>query len=676
MPHFENGQPTFDYDHVYRCFKREGNGLLFRLVDSVQKKWAFYNDTSDTIIQVKARFSPDCNIEKLNRARATRVPVGMGNQPDLCEVVVTLEVYPLATEPFIKGDVNGFELEFHTEQIPVSDVKFMNRHRILPRYDKVYKCFKNEGNGLFFRLVDEQEGKWYYYNDTHDFRMTATVAFPSADEVKPLGNTEMVPVQDGVNEVAYQITVDPGNTEVFIVGCPSSYHQAFNADPIDESCLDAMDVQYINGKPDSSIIDVSHCKVFKCFKGNGNGLLFRLVDERAGRWAFYNDTTEYVMRPTVRFFAGAAVMPGPDAQMSPDTRERDATVVTLEIPPCETRLFIEGHPTKYEVSVVADSLHRTAPESTEPFIKGDPASYTLKFAAEPVSAPAAPASENPVRYLNGSPDPAVIPHQTHVFKCFKEHSNGLLFRIVDDVNTIWAFYNDTVDYVMTAKMRCPDKSDVQFAPGVQVTANAESEGGVIAAVEVLPLATVPFLVGAPAQYELTFAATPVTVPALSPATPAGPNAVQRPAGAMGPAVTPPPMPEPTPAYVHSGPDLTVMPRFDEVYRCFKEHGNGLLFRLVDKAQRRWAFYNDTPDVVASVKVEFPPDARIQPLGHTVLGRNPETGAVLHELRVNPLETALFVEGDVDAFTTKFVAERVQTRWGSPLPRLRRRQLRL
>ncbi|KAG5491467.1 hypothetical protein JIQ42_01369 [Leishmania sp. Namibia] len=612
-------------------------------------------------MQVKARFSADCKVEKLNRARATKVPAGTEEHPDLCETVVTLEVHPFATEPFIKGDVNGFELEFYTEQLPANDVKFINRHRILPRYDKVYKCFKNEGNGLFFRLVDEREGKWYYYNDTHEFRMTATVSFPSANEVKPLGNTEVVPMPDDVNEVTYQITVEPGNAEPFIEGMPTSYHQAFNADPIDENCLDPKDVEYLNGEPDLSVIEVSQCKVFKCFKENGNGLLFRLVDEKAGRWAFYNDTQEYMMKPKVRFFGGAAIEPGPDAQMSPDPEEEDAVVVTMEIPPCETRLFIQGRPAKYEVSVVADSIHKTAPEESPEFVNGEPDRKV--FAAEPVETQPTPVAEDPIQYLHGSPDPTVIPHQTQVFKCFKDHGNGLLFRVVDDVNAIWAFYNDTPDYVMTANMRYPHTSDVRLAPGVQVIADSEREGSVIAAVEVLPLATVPFLVGAPAQYELAFAATPVAALTPSPTTPGEPNSPFQLADSTGSAATMPaalPVAEEAPVYCNSGPDRTIMPHIDEVYKCFKEYGNGLLFRLVDKTQRRWAFYNDTPDVVASVRVQFSPGAYIRPLGHTVLGRDPETGGVLHELRVNPLETALFVEGEVDVFTTKFVAERTET----------------
>jgi hypothetical protein len=122
----------------------------------------------------------------------------------------------------------------------------------------------------------------------------------------------------------------------------------------------------------------------------------------------------------------------------------------------------------------------------------------------------------------------------------------------------------------------------------------------------------------------------------------------------------PPVPEELPLYENGHPDATVMPHIDEVYKCFKEHGNGLLFRLVDKANRRWAFYNDTTNIVASVKVEFHPKAQIERLGRTEALADPETGGVVFTLRVEPLETAVFVQGDVDVFTTKFTAEHIQT----------------
>ena len=542
--HFVNGEPLCTFQQCYRCF--EGRDILYRLVNVEKKQWFFYNNTTDVIVHVRAVLSSGSVVKPLQRATLRVLPNSAGVSDETCSMEVTLDVEPGYTESFIEGDVKGFHFEFRTETAPAKDVTFEYRRPILPHYDKIYKCFKNEGNGLLFRLVDETAGKWYFYNDTRDFMMKVSVTFANRADVRLLGKT------------------------------------AARAAP-------------------------------------------------------------------------------------PEAGEKSLLCVL-----------------------------RIAPGQTEPFIEGNPATYTLDFAAEPipVSALSKP-PEEPVQYLHGSPDAAVIPHQSHVYKCFKDHGNGLLFRIVDDYNNIWAFYNDTIEYVMTTNMRYPRSSTVQVAPGVQLMVDTEREEGVIAAVEVPPLATVPFLVGTPATYELAFSATPVQSLSASPspttsathstfdlpvvrplAAPAAaasatslsasvPGTPGAPPAPLAPAVAPapypqPPVPEETPLYQNGHPDTAVMPHIDEVYKCFKEHGNGLLFRLVDRANRRWAFYNDTTDVVASVKVEFHPKAQIEPLGKTEAITNSETGGVLYVLRVEPLETAVFVQGDVDVFTTTFMAEHIHT----------------
>ncbi|CBZ30157.1 conserved hypothetical protein [Leishmania mexicana MHOM/GT/2001/U1103] len=516
-----------------------------------------------------------------------------------------------------------------TELVPSEAVRFANGEPLCA-YQECYRCF--DGRDILFRLVNVEKKQWFFYNDTTDTIAHVRAVFYPGSVIRPLQRAVMhvVPGPTGVTDetCSIDVTLDiqPGFTESFIEG----EHKGFQLDFRTETAP-TKEVIFECSRP-----TVSYDRIYRCFK-NGNGLLFRLVDERVRQWFFYNDTRDLMMKVTVTFANSAEVRP--------------LGCTTLGVPHADTA----------PESVVYTLL--IAPGCTEPFIEGNPVTYTLEFAAEPVGAPVTAAVEEPVQYLHGCPDVAVIPHQTHVFKCFKEHGNGLLFRVVDDVNTIWAFYNDTPNYVMTANMRYPSTSDIRLAPGVQVIADSEREGGFVAAVEVLPLATVPFLVGAPEQYELAFAATPVAPLTPLPTIPAEPSSPPQLADATNvAAMVPPalPVPEEAPVYCNSGPDLTVMPNIDEIYKCFKDYGNGLVFRLVDKVQRRWAFYNDTTDVVALVRVQFSAGAHIQPLGHTVLGCDLETGSVLHELRVNPLETALFVEGDVDIFTTKFVAEQIRT----------------
>ncbi|KPA82001.1 hypothetical protein ABB37_03180 [Leptomonas pyrrhocoris] len=413
---FENGHPAFSYDHVYRCFKGDSNGLLFRLVNDTNHKWAFYNDTKDTVMRVKAHFSADSKVKAAGRAKATAVPVE--DQEELQETIITVEVMPMATEVFIDGEANGFSLDFQTEQMPATNVKFMNQRNTLPPYTKLYKCFKNEGNGLFFRLVDEENKKWYYYNDTKDFMMTSTVTFPRTEDVAPVGNTLEVEAEDAGNDVAYQITVAPGNCEEFIEGSPAAYRQAFNADPIDENCLDPKDVQFKHSEPDRNVVDLDNCKIYKCFKDNGNGLLFRIVDHQNQMWAFYNDTTEYVMRPKVRFFGSPSIALAPGAEVVESEEEDGSYAVTIEVPPLATVHFIDGLPSKYEVSVVADSVNKTAPE------------------------------ENP-EFQTGEPDKNLVNYD-EVYQCFKDKPDARLFRLVDTQRHRWGFFNDTADVEFTA----------------------------------------------------------------------------------------------------------------------------------------------------------------------------------------------------------------------------------
>lgn len=458
---FENGSPTVEFDRIYRCFRDRGNGLLFRLVNESKKQWAFYNDTADTVMRVTAKFGPGTDIKTLRRARQEMIPQD-GGEPGPWEQIVTVSVEPFRTEMFIEGDVNGFEMDFQSEAVPSNDVQFENRRRELPQYDQVYKCFKNDGNGLFFRLVNEKENRWYFYNDTRDFIMTATVSFTDRSSVTPIGNTTEVPVaEDDTNEVAYRIVVEPGKAEPFIEGAPTGYRQAFSADPIEEDRIEAGEVQYENGSPNPDVVDANSCKVYKCFKNNGNGLLFRYVDEQNGIWAFYNDTVDYVMKPKVRFFQSPDIKPAAGAEVSEDPEDPEAIVVTMEIPPLETLLFIEGCPSRHEVSVTAESVNRTAPE------------------------------EQP-NYESGEPDRSIIDYDL-VYRCFKDKPSARLFRLVDSKNNCWGFYNDNTDTQFTARVAFDAEDKVRAMGDTQV--DKDPDMGMTYVVDIPPQQTVAFVYG-------------------------------------------------------------------------------------------------------------------------------------------------------------------------------------
>ncbi|EPY19147.1 hypothetical protein STCU_09596 [Strigomonas culicis] len=473
-----------------------------------------------------------------------------------------------------------------TTAIPLDQVHFENGKPLFP-YNECYDCF--EGKGLLYRLVDTTSNTWAFYNDTNDTIIQVHAVFAPGSRIKALQRTQLrvLPNAEGTEDETCEqdatLEVEPGFTEAFIEGEVTGYNISFQSDS-------APTKQVAFELPGPT---VHYDKMYSCFKDNGNGLLFRLVDETQQLWYFYNDTTTYTMRITVEFGKAQEV-------------EALGRTTARVLPP--------GTPSAASDGVVL--CLDVAPGRTEPFLRGTPTVYKLGFAAEPAG--------QQIQYVHEGPDRAIIANASRVFKCFEEHENGLLFRVVDDVNRIWAFYNDTKAYVMTATVTFPADADIQLAPGV---VSAPQEDGFTAAVTVAPLATAPFLVGAPEHYTLSFSAAPV--------------------GSM---------PVESPAYENMGPDGTII-QYQDAFSCFKGHGNGLLFRLVDNRVPRWAFYNDTRDVVAQIKVAFAPGAKVVALGNTRIGSDEELG-VIYELELQPGRTELFAEGEVGVFTTKFAASKI------------------
>lgn len=110
---FENGQPKYTGENTIKCFKDQGNGLLFRIVNDAEKKWAFYNDTTTYNMVVRVSFGKDSRIKALGNTRMTR-------DEESGEFKCELSIAPTATEMFIEGDVNGFKMNFEANPIPRS----------------------------------------------------------------------------------------------------------------------------------------------------------------------------------------------------------------------------------------------------------------------------------------------------------------------------------------------------------------------------------------------------------------------------------------------------------------------------------------------------------------------------------------------------------------------------
>lgn len=100
---------------------------------------------------------------------------------------------------------------------------------------------------------------------------------------------------------------------------------------------------------------------------------------------------------------------------------------------------------------------------------------------------------------------------------------------------------------------------------------------------------------------------------------------------------------------------------NEVFKCFKDNGNGLLFRIVNDEDKTWAFYNDTLSYYMTVKVVFGKDSEITPLGKTVMERDAETGGFKCELMIPPTETEPFIKGTPNGFKIAYEANPNATR---------------
>ncbi|EPY18906.1 hypothetical protein STCU_09714 [Strigomonas culicis] len=421
-------------------------------------------------MKVKVNFKPGSNVKPSVAARSREVEVN-----GQTETEVSLSIEPFLTRILMQGKVNGFEMEFQTEVAPSNDVAFVSGRPNVP-YTNKYKCFKNNGNGLLFRLVDEDKKMWYFYNDTREYKMIATIEFADRASVETLGKTQVLGApEDNPEGVILRLEIEPGDTEPFIQGDASNYRLSFSAEPVNnDRPLDSKDIDYENSQPDPEIVS-DDAKVYKCFKNNGNGLLFRLVDETQGLWAFYNDTADYLMRATVRFPAGEVYQAGEDAQVLADSEEPGATIVIMDIPPVTTKLFLRGRPANFEVSFAADSLSRSQPE------------------------------RNP-HYEGEGPDTSVI-DVDEVYKCFKDKENnrdGLFFRLVDKTNNRWAFYNDTADITITARVKFED--DVKVEALGKTVLDKDPDMGLTYLLEVPPGATELFAEGDMGSFQSKFTA--------------------------------------------------------------------------------------------------------------------------------------------------------------------------
>ena len=90
----------------------------------------------------------------------------------------------------------------------------------------------------------------------------------------------------------------------------------------------------------------------------------------------------------------------------------------------------------------------------------------------------------------------------------------------------------------------------------------------------------------------------------------------------------------------------------EIMSCFDEPN--LLYRIIDPKEKTWAFYNDSLYYEMHVQFTFGKHSKLQPLENTVMKQNDE-GQYVTEVVVYPTETEMFVQGNVNGFTSKLRA---------------------
>ncbi|KPA75514.1 putative calpain-like cysteine peptidase putativecysteine peptidase Clan CA family C2 [Leptomonas pyrrhocoris] len=91
----------------------------------------------------------------------------------------------------------------------------------------------------------------------------------------------------------------------------------------------------------------------------------------------------------------------------------------------------------------------------------------------------------------------------------------------------------------------------------------------------------------------------------------------------------------------------------EVTNCFEEPG--LLYRIVDRPNKTWAFYNDSRAFEVHVVCTFGKHSKITALENTKMTRDDSTGEYVAEVTVYPGETEPFIKGFVNGFASKLRA---------------------
>lgn len=86
-------------------------------------------------------------------------------------------------------------------------------------------------NGLLYRIEDEGNGKWAFFNNSNDYEFHVKYLFGASSQIDAAGDTNLEIQDDGI---LCSVVVFPLETKEFITGTPDGYESKLEALPLSE----------------------------------------------------------------------------------------------------------------------------------------------------------------------------------------------------------------------------------------------------------------------------------------------------------------------------------------------------------------------------------------------------------------------------------------------------------
>ncbi|KAG5480043.1 hypothetical protein LSCM1_06465 [Leishmania martiniquensis] len=187
-------------------------------------------------------------------------------------------------------------------------------------------------------------------NEANVIQRTYVLATSDSDTVFGALRGNCAAAETGVSAVATAPAeeVSDGSTQ----GTGKPYESLTSTDPAQQRLLTAVplhqesqihrivdkDSPYAGPGP-AAEFPIDH--IYRCFDQQ-NGLLFRLVNDKRHLWAFYNDTTDYVMRVTVTFGPESSISALGKTRLTVLNEDTGECRLVLDVAPGETQRFMRG----------------------------------------------------------------------------------------------------------------------------------------------------------------------------------------------------------------------------------------------------------------------------------------------------------------------------------------------